>query len=121
MNEKIGTPDNQIKTTPEDKEKEIERLTFEDLKLRLQDLIQGNPKKINDKILKFAKRLRIRYQDSFKECVLYHVLCSHNYGKNNYTFFDFPDDDSVEEFIKELEEERADKGDEEKSKIRNEK
>ena len=88
-----------------EKKKEIERLTFLDLRERLKDLIRGNPKKINDGNIKFANDLKKKYE-KFNECCLFNVLYSRDY-RDNYTFFDFPGEDSVEKFIQSLEEERA--------------
>lgn len=116
MSEQIGIPDNQTgsakKENSKETKKEIERLTFEDLKLRLKDLIRDNPKEINDKIVKFAKSLRNGYED-FNGCTLYHVLACRDYPEGNYTFFDFPGKDSVEEFIVGSEKERANREDKE--------
>ena len=109
--ENIGEKAEELVEKPKserEKKKEIERLTFLDLRERLKDLIQGNPKEINDRILKFAKSLRDRYED-FNECALYHALRSSDYNEDDYKFFDFPDDDSVEKFIQSLEKERADR------------
>ena len=103
-----------LKRLEGEKEKEAaEKEKFDGLKTRLKDLLEKDWKKINDKMIRFSKYLKNKYDD-YDNYALYYVLNSPIYKKCNH--FDFPDDDSIEKYIERLGEEqkKAEDGEEDK-------
>jgi len=99
MQEKFEKPGGE-----KEKERDEERI-FDDLKKRLQSLLEKDWKKINSEMIKFSRYLKNKYDD-YDEYALYYVLTSPSYKKCDH--FDFPDlDYSIEKFIEKLEEEQA--------------
>ncbi len=74
---------------------EIQKAT--ELRARLTALYKRDQFEIHDKVLVFHDKLKKKYSD-YLQCRLYHLI-SGSTMKTPYVRFDYPGEDSIEQFI----------------------
>lgn len=82
-------------------EEEINRETLiRELKEKLNMAYEADAKKMHERVFEFANVIKNKYPD-YSKYQLWHLLISSTIGDNTkIIYFDFPDNDSVEKFIK---------------------
>ena len=83
-----------------------EELIVEEVKSRRSSLyrLKDRWKEIHNKIIDFSNSLESKYPDA-RKCYLFNVMVGGTIDRADCHIFDFPGEDSVEKFIKDLEQE----------------